>query len=458
VIAPARRAAYDVLRAVSTGALDLPAALAASRDRLRDSRDRALTSEIAIGVLRWRAAIDAIASRLVHRRLAKLDPEVVDIVRIGIYQLWQLQRVPPSAVVNDAVALTRLARRGRASALVNAALRSFGRSDPTALLPPRPVDPTAAPEATLDYLSVTLSHPRWLASRWLARYGFDAAERWLKFNNHAAPLTLRVNTLKISADALAAGLGDARVRVEPAALAPDALIVRDGNALASARFAAGEFIVQDEASQLVALMAGVRAGERVLDACASPGGKSVAIACEAGGGARMVAADVRDRRIALLRETLRRTGVDAVVLQMDLGSPAPFTAAFDCVLVDAPCSGLGTVRRDPDIKWRREEADLPGLAEVQCRLLRHAAAAVRPGGRLVYATCSSEPEENDEVVAAFLHEAEGFAAARREELATLPRWPLLARVCDDLGRLRTLPHAHGLEAFFAAVLVKANAL
>ncbi|MBI2222035.1 MAG: 16S rRNA (cytosine(967)-C(5))-methyltransferase RsmB [Acidobacteria bacterium] len=458
MIAPARRAAYDVLRAVSMGALDLPAALAASRDHLRDPRDRALTGEIAVGVLRWRGAIDAIAARLVRRPLAKVDPEVVDILRIGIYQLWHLQRVPPSAVVNDAVQLTRVARRGRASALVNAALRAFGRSDPTTLLPARPVDSGAATGPALDYLSVALSHPRWLASRWLARHGFDATERWLRFNNSAAPLTLRVNTLKSAAHAAAAGMDAEGITTEAARRAPDALVVRDGNPLLSSRFAAGEFIVQDEASQLVALMAGARPGERVLDACASPGGKSVVMACESDGRAQIVAADVRDKRIALLRETFRRTGVHAHVLQLDLRGPAPFGANFDCVLVDAPCSGLGTVRRDPDIKWRREEADLPALAGVQVRLLRHAAAAVRPGGRLVYATCSSEPEENDGVVETFLQQPEGFTPAARAELAGLPRWPVLAGVCDDLGRLRTLPHVHGLEAFFAAVLVKGNAL
>lgn len=458
MIAPARRAAYGVLRAVSTGALDLPAALAVSRDRLRDPRDRALTGEIAIGVLRWRGAIDAIAAALVRRPLAKLDPEVVDILRLGIYQLWHLERVPASAVVNDAVQLTRVARRGRASALVNAALRSFGRSDPAVLLPSRPADPGAEPEAALEYLSIALSHPRWLASRWLARHGFDGTERWLLFNNGPAPLTLRVNTLKSSTAEVAAALRDERVMTDAAGRAPDALVVREGNPISSARFASGEFIVQDEASQLVALMAAIRPGERALDACASPGGKSVVIACESGGQARLVSADVRDKRIALLRETLRRTGVDAHVLQMDLGTPVPFDAVFDCVLVDAPCSGLGTIRRDPDIKWRREEADLAGFARAQLRLLRHAAAAVRPGGRLVYATCSSEPEENDAVVETFLEGPDRFAAAARVDLAALPRWPVLAGVCDDLGRLRTLPHVHGLEAFFAAVLVKANAL
>lgn len=446
MIAPARRAAYEALRTTFDEGMDLPAALARTRDALGDPRDRALAGEIVLGVLRWRAALDFMIERLVRRPLARLDPEVVEILRLSVYQLWKLERVPPSAVVNDAVAFTRVVGRGRASALVNASLRAFTRTTPDALLP--------SPDRSAGYLSVALSHPRWLVDRWLGRFGYDAVERWLAFNNSPAPLTLRVNTARTDLPSLQASLARERVVTERTRYAPDALAVSDGNPLGSPRFAAGEFIVQDEASQLVAHMAGVKAGERVLDACASPGGKTLVMANTMRTGF-LVAADVRARRVALLSETLHRTGVPAHIIQMDLRSPLPLGAVFDCVLVDAPCSGLGTVRRDPDIKWRRAEADLARFSRTQSTLLEHAAAGVRPGGRLVYATCSSEPEEDDMVVDTFLaRHRTGFVEAGPDRAAVQAGPASRDQVCDARGRLRTLPHEHRLEAFFAAVLVK----
>jgi 16S rRNA (cytosine967-C5)-methyltransferase len=446
MIAPARRAAYQALRAISAERIDLPAALARERDPLHDRRDRALAGEIVLGVLRWRAALDVMIERLARRPLARLDPEVVDILRLALYQLWQLQRVPPSAVVNDAVELTRVARKGRASALVNATLRAFARTAPEHLLPPR--------EESASYLSVGLSHPQWLVERWLTRFGFDATEQWLIFNNSPAPLTLRVNTARTSAAALAAALAREQVETAAASYAPDALVVTSGNPLRSNCFAAGEFIVQDEASQLVAHMSGVTTGERVLDACASPGGKTVIVSNTMQSGF-LVAADVRARRTGLLADTLRRTGTCASIVQLDLRDPLPFRGGFDCVIVDAPCSGLGTLRRDPDIKWRRTEAEFPTLAMMQMALLEHAADGVRRGGRVVYSTCSSEPEENDELVDRFLSQRQGiFVEAGPAWARARGTAPRLSEVCDARGRLRTLPHRHGLEAFFAAVLVR----
>jgi 16S rRNA (cytosine967-C5)-methyltransferase len=230
--------------------------------------------------------------------------------------------------------------------------------------------------------------------------------------------------------------------------APDALIVETGHPLRDPGADAGAFVVQDEASQLVTLLAGARPGHRVLDACASPGGKATAIAASLGTGDRLVACDVRNRRIDLLRRTIAATGATSVsIVQADLERPLPFAAPFDCVIVDAPCSGLGTLRRDPDIKWRRSATDLPGLAAVQLHMLRNAASVVRAGGRLVYATCSSEPEENEAVAAAFLDSAADF-----KPLSAARAHPLLpSAVIDERGHLRTTPDRHGLEAFFGAV-------
>jgi 16S rRNA (cytosine967-C5)-methyltransferase len=445
MIAPARSAAYEILRAVSAGRADLPAAIVRARASLDDDRDRALAAEIATGVQRWRDALDHLIVTLAKRPLHRLDPEVIEILRIGAYQLLHLTRVPASAVVDDAVKLTRRAGKGSASGFVNALLRTMSRRRTALPLPPRPADP-ADSAAALEYLSVTLSHPRWLAARWLQRLGFDRAERWAIFDNQAAPLTLRANRIRTTPAALVSELSAHEVMVHPGRFAPDALLVDEGQPLREPGVTAGGFVVQDEASQLVTLLAGPSPGPLVLDTCASPGGKATAFAAATSG--LVVACDVRARRMSLLARTVEATGAANVrLVQADVTRPLPFSTSFSCVVVDAPCSGLGTLRRDPDIKWRRREADLATLAAAQRQMLVNAAAAVAPGGRLVYATCSSEPEENEAVVDAFLRATPGFIPL--SAAAAHPAMP--PAVVDSRGHLRTTPDAHGLEAFFGAV-------
>jgi len=291
----------------------------------------------------------------------------------------------------------------------------------------------------LSYLSTTLSHPTWLMARWLDRYGFDAAEAWARFNNSPAPLTLRANRLKTTREVLRDTLAREGIESTEGHHAADALVIRTGNPLATSLDEEGAFVVQDEASQLVGAYADAKPGETVLDACASPGGKTTQMAAAMHGEGSIVATDVRGRRVRLLARTIERSGVTNVrIVQADAAGRLPFGAVFDRILLDAPCSGLGTIRRDPDIKWRRRESDLASLARVQLQMLGHAAAALGPKGTLIYSTCSSEPEENDEVVSAFLESQSEFR---------LDREPL-----------RTLPHRDGLEGFFAAMLVKTKDL
>jgi 16S rRNA (cytosine967-C5)-methyltransferase len=445
MIGPARVAAYEILRAVSSERADLPAAVAAARARLADPRDAALAADIAVGVQRWRNALDHVVAAAAGRPLAKLDPEVVDILRLSAYQLLHLTRVPAAAVVDDAVNLARRARKGSAAGLVNAVLRRLSRERRNLPLPPRPPDARDR-DAAVRYLSVTLSHPAWLVERWLDRLGFERTEAWLRFDNAPAPLTLRPNPFRTTRAALLAALEGAGVAARPGRFAPDALIVDDWTHLHEV--ASELYSIQDEASQLVTLAAGPRPGLRVLDTCASPGGKAMALAAAMGGQGLLVAADVRERRIALLRRTLAASGAPNVrILQTDLRRPLPVPAVFDTVLVDAPCSGLGALRRDPDIRWRRHADDLARLAAAQALMIRHAADAVAPGGRLVYATCSSEPEENDAIVDGLLAERPAFRAVDLRRDAWLP-----GAVVDDRGRLRTEPDRHDLEAFFAAAL------
>jgi 16S rRNA (cytosine967-C5)-methyltransferase len=448
MIGPARVAAFRVLREVARGEAQPAAVLAREHRTLGDPRDRALATEIVIGTLRWQRALDASIAAAAARPLDGIDAGVLLVLRLSLYQLLHLDRVPAAAVVDDAVSLTRSAAgQPRATGFVNAVLRTLSRQRDRLALPPRPA-PDAPREAALDYLGITQSHPDWLVARWLDRYGFEHAAAWTEFNNATPALTLRANRLVTSRDALRQQLLDENeLETSPGRYAPDALVVHGGR-LPDAH---GRFTIQDEASQLVPLLLGARPGERVLDLCASPGGKATALAAAMEGRGLIVACDARARRMRLLDDAVRESRAPNIrLVQVGSRDDVPFAPLFDRVIVDAPCSGLGTVRRDPDIRWRRAEADLPQLAAYQQTLLARAAGAVAPGGRLVYATCSSEPEENEAVVDVFLETHPEFRLLDAREIDQAR----LGAVTDARGMLRTLPFAHGLEAFFAAALTR----
>jgi 16S rRNA (cytosine967-C5)-methyltransferase len=448
VIAPARSAAVRALAAVAGGSADLPAALHAARVPLADERDRALATDIVTGTIRWQRRLDHLIAATAGRPLDRIDPRLLLVLRMSVYQILFLDRVPASAVVDDAVDLARAAQRSRGAGFVNAVLRSLIRQRhrlPDAVPPPD----EAGLDAVADGLGVRWSHPTWLVRRWLERYGRTHTEQWLAFNNERPATTLRVNRLRATRDEVIARLAHDGVEALPTPFAPDGLHVPGG--LASAAQPDGLVTVQDEASQLVPLLVGAGPGDRVLDLCAAPGGKATAMALPLQESGLLVACDVRPRRIGLLRDTIRLSGLAHLsVCQVSGSGPLPFAPRFTRVLVDAPCSGLGTIRRDPDIRWRRTAADLPALAARQFDLLARAAAVVAPGGRLVYATCSSEPEENEEVVAAFLAAHPAFTLLDPRDELPAPVRPLI----DAHGFLRTQPCVHGLEAFFAAAMTR----
>ncbi len=467
--APARVAAHRVLRSTHEGRRDLATALDAARRDLIDPRDRALAGEIALGTLRWRNAIDHILSQVSSRPLSQISPPILDLLRAATYQIRWLDRIPGHAVVADTVTLTRTIGMPRGAGFVNAVLRAMTDGRRHATLPrlqlqnrsrvaERTEGTRGSREATLAYLSVTLSHPQWLAARWLDRHGLDAATAWMRFNNQAAPVTLRPNFDRINGPDLAAALGAHGVETIPARLAPHGLIVRTGDPRATPLAAEGAFVIQDEASQLIVELAAPPPGSTVLDLCASPGNKTTGLAgpapalSDVASGQKhrspglVVACDLRPHRVALLNATRARLHLaNVAVVRLDATAPLPFDAPFDRILLDAPCSGLGTVRRDPDIKWRRTPADLPRFADQQLAMLQRAAACVRPGGRLVYSTCSSEPEENEEIVERFLERHASFEQVR-------PESPVIAPFVDDAGHFRTLPFRDGVDAFFGAVL------
>ena len=432
MIAPARLAALDALRQIDGDRLDMGEAVARVRKPLSDERDRALLLEIVSGTLRMRAALDHQLAPRLSRPIGRLDGMVRDILRMSAFQLMYLTRTPSSAVINDAVDLTRRGGKSSATGLVNAVLRSLNRDRQKLTWPVRPAEAAGA-GAMAGYFSVVHSHPEWLVARWLGRYGAADTERWLTFNNHGPALCLVPNRALASREALEEELKSDGVDTQRTTRASHGLHVTSGQALGTRAFREGRCLVQDEASQLIGELAGAQRGDRVLDLCASPGGKTVAMAADLGPSGLIVATDVRRHRLRVLTDTLGRCRMTrAHVVQVPATGGLPFAeGSFDRILIDAPCSGLGTVRRDPDIRWRVAETDLPALAATQLALLRRTASLVRPGGTLVYSTCSSEPEENQQVVAAFLSSHSEFTVAREHQ---------------------TLPFRDGLEAFFGAVL------
>ena len=445
MISPARRAAFDATLAVDSGRLDLSAALATARDSLADPRDRALATDIAVGTQRWRGRLDFLLEQATGRALARLDLEVLAVLRLSVYQLRFLTRVPASAVVNDAVQLVRVARKRSATGLVNAVLRRVA-TEPSELPAPPFADPgsSAWHAQAIAYLSVTGSHPAWLVERWLARYGWEATAAWVAFNNTTPPVTLWPAP---GTPALTVTPPDV-----PTSWLPGGVVVGDG-ATALEPMQTGRAFAQDEASAAVGAVAAAVATPPVYDACAAPGGKTLVLATRLGDGPLLASGDLRTTRLHTLRRLLQRVGVARVPLVQADARALPFASSLGTLLIDAPCSGLGTVRRDPDVRWRRQPGDLPELAATQRAMLAEGLRAVGPGGHVVYATCSSEPDENEDVVTA----AVAAGGCRLVPLGTLALPGRLPEAVTTDGWLRTTPPAHGLESFFAAVLERTGA-
>jgi 16S rRNA (cytosine967-C5)-methyltransferase len=402
-----------------------------------DPRDRALVTELVLGTLRWRRWLDWQLARASHRPLEAVEPWALELLRLTAYQLAFLDRIPAWAAVHEAGELAKRRRPAWASAYVNGVLRALARA-------PRPwPEPSAADP--VEALALRTSQPTWLAERWVARYGAVEAEALAHALNAPPPVVLRVNGLRATrADAVAA-LRAAGVTARPTRFAPDGLVLADGGDLrALGPLREGLVTVQDEAAILVGHALDPAAGETVADVCAAPGTKTTHLAALMANRGRVIAADPHPGRLGLLRRAAARLGArivearaaDAAGLAREVGP------VCDRVLVDAPCSNLGVLRRNPDGKWRRRPEDLAALAEAQTAILSAAAGLVRPGGVLVYATCSLEPEENEAVVAA--------VRAGRPELGPDPlpaAVPAQCRAAPDV--LRMAPHRHGSDGFTA---------
>jgi 16S rRNA (cytosine967-C5)-methyltransferase len=433
---PARAVAARVLERVETDGAFADLTLDAElRRRALPVRDVALATELVFGTLRWQRYLDWILAPHSRRRLAALDPRVRVLLRLTAYQLAFLERIPAFAAVNDAVTLARGAPG--VAEYVNAVLRAFARRGAAEREPALPRDP-------LEALATRCSFPTWLAARWLGRYGAGEAEALMCALNARPPLTVRANTLRTTREALAARLREENgIEARPTPLAPEGLIVEGGGDPGRWRaLVEGVCVPQDEASMLVARLLEPAAGTTIADVCAAPGTKTTHLAQLMDNRGRLLAIDPQAARLAHVGEAAARLGVTiAETVEGSVEALAPrWAGACDGVLVDAPCSNLGVLRRNPEVKWRRQPADLATASARQRGILDAAAGLVRPGGRLVYATCSLEPEENDEVARDFLATHPAFAV---EPPAACPIAP------DAAGFVRCLPHRHGTDGFTA---------
>jgi 16S rRNA (cytosine967-C5)-methyltransferase len=410
-------------------------------------QERAFLLELVQGVKRWEIRLDYIISRLAARPLKKMHPLVLHLLRLGAYQLLFLDRVPARAALNEAGKLAK--SRGLARdqvGFINAVLRRLAAGD----LPPLP---DAASDPALG-LSVAHAHPEWLVRRWLARYGPEETAARLAADNRLPPLTIRVNTLKTDPERLQKRLAGEGAQAEPCSFSPVGLRLTalEAPPLEMPSYLEGLWLFQDEGAQLATCLAAAAAGQKIAEIGCGRGGKTTHLAEMLGNRGWLTALDYHRRRLQEARLNLRRWGAALPqLLQADATRPLPIKEkSLDTVVVDAPCSGLGILRRHPEIKTRLQEKDLATFPPRQLAMLAQASRLLKPGGRLLYVTCTTEPEENEELIAAFLKGRPDFRVLAAPE--TLP--PAGRDFFQPSGFFQTSPAFADLDGFFAAVLLR----
>jgi len=415
--------------------------------------DRALTTELVYGTLRWRGRLDFFLSRVLNQELSTLDPLIATILRLGAYQLMFSDRIPASAAVDQAVRCTRAVGNHRATGLVNAVLRRLTREWQT-IVPPRLED------NAVDHLVHALSIPEWMAKRLIELYGPEQAADYAKACNQPPPITARVNRTRTDRDSLLKEIQERFPKARAGEYSPDAIgLGHIGDLGRDPAFRDGLYCVQDEASQLVVEMLDPEPGETILDACAAPGSKTTAIAERLAGQGSVLALDRNARRLGLVSQNARRLDLegihtlkrDATLPLTDLAIPGHEDSAdpvrFDRILVDAPCSGIGVLRRNPDARWRVREKDPAELAEIQQKILIRTASVLGRGGTLVYSTCTVLPEENENQIDHFLEQNPNFRQVPPAEMKRS-----VAALVDNAGTLKLTPNQHGTDGFFAVRL------
>jgi 16S rRNA (cytosine967-C5)-methyltransferase len=402
-----------------------------------DARERSFLMELVYGVLRYRQTLDWVLKGLL-KKPSGLGIDTLNNLRLAAYQIL-FMRVPEWAAVHEAVEMEK--NDGRPE-VVNGVLRNLLRRPPGERLS----FDAMKKKGTVPYLAVLTSHPEWLIRRWVGRFGVKEAQGLAEANNRIPPLTLRVNTLKSTREEIIKKLLQMGIAGEPTPFSPDGIKLKEFHLFKELTLLKGSLMVQDEASQLISYLLEPQPGERVLDACAAPGGKTTHIAQLMGDTGEIIAADIDEKRIALLRNTISTLGISsATIICSDIAAHEP-EGRFDRILLDAPCSSLGVIRRNPDVKYRHSRRDLSRFKAKQISLLLSASKLLRPGGIMVYSVCSTEPEEGEEVIKEFLKDSEDFYIID----ATLP---FLGEFMKN-GFLRTYPHRHDMDGFFGVRLCK----
>lgn len=430
----ARDTALKVLIACRTHGAWADAALKAqlARDQL-SPQDAALCSRMVYGVTQNHLLLDFYLAAYCSQKPDHLQPPLLDILRLGAYQILFLDKVPDRAAVSEAVELAKRSGRGQAAGLVNAVLRKLSQNK-NAL-------PSIPDRDEVKFLSIRYSHPKWLVKRLLELLGRGETEAFLAADNTAAPLTVQVNPLKTTQEKLTAELEALGVRVTPHVWVPGCLeLSGTGDLTALEPFRVGHFLVQDGAAALAARAAAVTPGQRVLDVCAAPGGKSFGAAFAMEDRGEILACDLHENKLKRIQDGAQRLGLTSIRTAAADGREfrPEWEAAFDTVLVDAPCSGLGIIRKKPDTRYKKAD-DLFTLPVVQQAILDNACRYVKPGGVLVYSTCTILPEENQQVTDAFLAQHRDFS---REDL------PLPDQAGQADGQVTLWPHRHDTDGFY----------
>lgn len=418
--------------------------------------DRAFISELVLGTLRWRSRLDLAIHRAAKFPEKKIDPKLLHLLRLGTYQILFLDRVPSFAAVNESVRLAKAAFQSeKISGFTNAVLRSVARQKGQESFPSFEKQP-------VEYITQVLSHPRWMVECWVREFGADMARKMCEANNLRPPFTVRANILKTTRKILQERLAEAGLHSLPAPYSPEGLILQESFwPPEEPLFQEGFYLVQDEASQIVAHLVNPQPGERVLDACAAPGGKTTHLAQLMKDQGEIISLDLYGPKIEWIRDNCRRMGIRIVmVFRADASKPLPFPEEFlfDRILVDAPCTGLGTLHRHPEAKWRLKPQDVERLQRLQATLLENLRTRLKPGGVLVYSTCTVTREENDFVVEGFLSSHKDFHLEDLRLIVPQSLQPLI----DKKGFLRTYPGLtiasdhYRLDGFFAARMVRTS--
>ena len=417
-----------------------------------DRRDRGFLNELVKGTLRQRATLDWHLGRFLHVGLANTPVWIQNALRLGAYQLIHLDRIPPRAAVDETVKLALKYGHPGTAGLANSVLRRLAEAVSVGdIALPAPTREDGSPD--YEALVAITSHPRWLLERWVPQFGVEGTLALCEANNRHARLGLRANRLRLDRKELLKRLEDAGLSAEPGRWSSHTVWVEaDADFSDFPAYARGDCTVQDESETMVGLLVAPKAGERVLDLCAAPGGKSTHLAELMGDTGEIVAVEKMAPRARTMKRQVERLGLRSVNVEVADGTTANLLTMgqgglYDRALVDAPCSGLGVLARRADARWRKEASLFEEMAELQGKLLRAAASVVRPGGTLVYSVCSFEPEETDVIVASFLA---GHPEWTKEHAATiLPR-----ELVEEGGSMRVLPHVHGTDGAFAVRLVR----